>query len=655
MSEDRARQLADELQRTNFLLNQKIVQMETLYETGLSLSSSLRADEVVGQLLPRAVAVVDARSGFLYFRDQPTERYYLADHTNMSSEQVDLLEKGALRQRMRRITSGRGPLSLVSGQLPAGFHGQHVLLAPVGAIGFLGVVDRETRDSVLPFTDGDARLLELIGQQAGLALANADLYRRMVDERSISQNIFNSVANGVISTDLEGLIVRANPPAKRIFSDFEILFGRSCVRLLQKCGCCGIAAAIASCLDDGEPRSVEGEQVAGGLTLNARINPLRTEEDEVEGLVITLEDLTEQTRMRSMFKQYASDQVVDLLLERDLAPALGGEIREATMLFVDVVGFTELLGKLGGEEVVRLMNDCYTHLVDIVFEHSGTLDKYTGDGFLAVFGAPLSSGDDSRRAVQTSLDILAAIQSFNRSTGQNLGIGIGIASARVVAGNIGSPRRMEYSVIGPDVNLAARLCDRARADQILVSAAVRDEVSELFAFEDAGRHVFKHLREPVRVYAVLGPPGTRPAEPVHPRLAAESTRIDLNVPMLPNMEVTVSQTAHAIAEFMGMDRQRADEVKLALIEACINSFEHSQSKDGRLQIDFVVGETDLTIIITDRGHGFDPEKALRRARQRRERGEMRRGWGLELIDQFMDGVDVESDREGTTLTLTKFR
>ena len=496
-----------------------------------------------------------------------------------------------------------------------------------------------------------------MGQQAGLTLANARIYRRMVEERNLNLNIFNSVATGVISTDLHGTIVRVNPAVKRILGAEGTFFARSSARLFEQYGCKRTAAAVCDCLQDGQDRYIDGERIGSSqLTLNARISSLRTEAGQIEGLVITLEDLTEQSRLRTMFKQYASDQVVDLVLKDDAAPALGGEIRSATMMFVDLVGSTELLGRIGGEEMVSLMNDFFTRMVDIVFSHNGTLDKYTGDGFLAVYGAPVTLEQDSARAVQTGLDILAEMESFNRSNDQSLGVSIGISRGTVVAGNIGSLRRMEYSVIGPDVNIASRLCDRARSSEILVSSRVYDEVGGIFEYEHAGRLPFKGMRERMDIYRVLGIEGSV----VRTERAGESEErqtaiVDLSVPMIADMELTVSRTAEAVGEFMGMSDENNQEIRLALVEACINSFEHSQSKDRRLQVDFAVGERELTIVISDRGHGFDVKQALEKMKERRDHGEMKRGWGLELMGEFMDEVDIDSDADGTILTLVKYR
>ncbi len=564
--EERVAQLARELTETNFRLNQTQAQLETLNQAGLNLAASLQVQDVVGEFLQLAVAMVDASGGFFFLKDESTNRFELAEQINLTREQVDPLDDRPFRNKLRLTMKNRTSLRLGGDDLPRGLSGSELLVAPVGTVGFLGVVDKESRDGVQPFSDADARLLQVMGQQAGLTLANARIYRRMVEERNLNLNIFNSVATGVISTDLHGTIVRVNPAVKRILGAEGTFFARSSARLFEQYGCKRTAAAVCDCLQDGQDRYIDGERIGSSqLTLNARISSLRTEAGQIEGLVITLEDLTEQSRLRTMFKQYDSDQVVDLVLKDDAAPALGGEIRSATMMFVDLVGSTELLGRIGGEEMVSLMNDFFTRMVDIVFSHNGTLDKYTGDGFLAVYGAPVTLEQDSARAVQTGLDILAEMESFNRSNDQSLGVSIGISRGTVVAGNIGSLRRMEYSVIGPDVNIASRLCDRARSSEILVSSRVYDEVGGIFEYEHAGRLPFKGMRERMDIYRVLGIEGSV----VRTERAGESEErqtaiVDLSVPMIADMELTVSRTAEAVGEFMGMSDENNQEIRLAL-------------------------------------------------------------------------------------------
>lgn len=245
---------------------------------------------------------------------------------------------------------------------------------------------------------------------------------------------------------------------------------------------------------------------------------------------------------------------------------------------------------------------------------------------------------------------------FNATQSHRLDIKIGISRGRVVAGNIGSPRRMEYSVIGPDVHLASRLCDQAPAGEILVSSRVQAELNDTAGCEHLGRHIFKGMRESMDVYRL------RPIEEGievtrDPSLdeGGGAGRVALDVPMMQNMEIVVSQMAEAFGQFIGMDPDGIDEIRAALVETCINAFEHSQSKTARLRVEFVATDMALTITVSDQGHGFDVDAALQKVKARRDAGDMRRGWGLELIGEFMDDVRIDSGPGGTTLTLVKRR
>ena len=134
-----------------------------------------------------------------------------------------------------------------------------------------------------------------------------------------------------------------------------------------------------------------------------------------------------------------------------------------------------------------------------------------------------------------------------------------------------------------------------------------------------------------------------------------SARVDLNIPMIPDMELTVAQTAGAMGEFMKLDADKIEEIKMALIEACINAFEHSQSEDERVSITFDIGVDELIIQITDQGKGFDVAKAREDLEARHESGQHRRGWGLTLMEEMMDEVEVESSEQGTCITMVKRR
>ena len=135
---------------------------------------------------------------------------------------------------------------------------------------------------------------------------------------------------------------------------------------------------------------------------------------------------------------------------------------------------------------------------------------------------------------------------------------------------------------------------------------------------------------------------------------ADDPNVDLTIPMLPDMELTATTVAESLGVFMGLDVDKIEEVKIALIEGCINAFEHSKSDDGRIDISFQINERGLTVAINDGGQGFDLEEARRRIRDKREKG-LPRGWGLTLIEELMDEFEIDSTDKGTLITMTKYR
>lgn len=138
-------------------------------------------------------------------------------------------------------------------------------------------------------------------------------------------------------------------------------------------------------------------------------------------------------------------------------------------------------------------------------------------------------------------------------------------------------------------------------------------------------------------------------------MSADPEDVELIIPMIPEMELTASKTAEAVGDFMGLDRDRIDEIKLALIEACINAFEHSKSADRRVSIHFEIGAEAVTIRISDKGQGFDLSHVQQQLDARHAGGRQARGWGLKIMEGLMDEVRVESGPVGTTITMVKRR
>ncbi|MCA9665948.1 MAG: HAMP domain-containing protein [Myxococcales bacterium] len=219
------------------------------------------------------------------------------------------------------------------------------------------------------------------------------------------------------------------------------------------------------------------------------------------------ERVVEETRIRADLSRYLSAELVESVVSQKTELRLGGDRRQVTVLFADVVAFTPMAEKHKPEEVVAILNELFTFLTEIVFKHGGVVDKFIGDCVMAVFGVPESRDDDADRAVSAALEMMQWLDVGNakwrRDLGAELALGIGINSGEVVAGNLGSEKRMEYTVIGDTVNVAARLETLAQAGQVLVgedTASMLDE--DDYELEDLGEHPVAGRARAVRVFEV---------------------------------------------------------------------------------------------------------------------------------------------------------
>ncbi|MBC9875808.1 adenylate/guanylate cyclase domain-containing protein [Bradyrhizobium sp. INPA01-394B] len=187
---------------------------------------------------------------------------------------------------------------------------------------------------------------------------------------------------------------------------------------------------------------------------------------------------TARDRVTNLFGQHVSPQVVERLMAE--GTSLAGDIRRVAVMFVDFRGFTAGAQSRTPQEVVDRLDGAFAVLVDILDRHGGIVNKFLGDGFLALFGAPLEASDAAHRAVAAGRDMLIAMDHINAQTSWPLRIGIGIHFGEVVAGNIGSPRRKEYTVIGDTVNFASRLeaLNKEFGSQLLISASVREALGD---------------------------------------------------------------------------------------------------------------------------------------------------------------------------------
>jgi class 3 adenylate cyclase len=185
---------------------------------------------------------------------------------------------------------------------------------------------------------------------------------------------------------------------------------------------------------------------------------------------------------------------------------LGGVNQKVSVMFADIRGFTPLSERMAPEKIVEILNEYFTRVTDVIFDNGGTLDKYIGDAVMAVFGAPISKGNDALNAVKAAAELQRLLLEMNRDAKARdwpeLQVGIGINTGVVTAGNIGSPRRIDYTVIGDNVNMASRLVSKAHGAQIIVSESTAKEIGEAFALTKLEPLTVKGKSDPIPAYAV---------------------------------------------------------------------------------------------------------------------------------------------------------
>jgi adenylate cyclase len=220
------------------------------------------------------------------------------------------------------------------------------------------------------------------------------------------------------------------------------------------------------------------------------------------------EQIREEERMRNRLERFHSPQVIDLILkggQETLDFMMEPKDVTATILFADINGFTSLAERMPPREVNLILNDFFSRMTDILFKYDGTLDKYIGDGLMAVFGAPMEKEDDAERGIRAAQEMIQALAAMMAGMPgeRKFTIRIGINTGKVVAGNIGSPKRMDYTVIGDAVNTASRLESIAQPNQILIGEETYKRVEGKFNIRPVGPRKVKGKTVELMVYEVL--------------------------------------------------------------------------------------------------------------------------------------------------------
>ncbi|MEL6792426.1 MAG: adenylate/guanylate cyclase domain-containing protein, partial [Pseudomonadota bacterium] len=320
------------------------------------------------------------------------------------------------------------------------------------------------------------------------------------------------MTNGVITVDTEMVVKTCNMAAAKLMGRTpDLVIGEPGESIGEEN--MWLVERLKEVLETGEGDIIMGvdlEFFENRITTNLTMLPLRSGEGEFLGAMVMIEDITAEKRVKSTLARYMDPQLADQMLEDGASEdIMGGKDTTATVLFSDIRGFTTFTEALGAQGTVALLNEYFELMVDCITEQGGMLDKFIGDAIMAAFGIPVGHEDDEDRAVRCTINMISRLWDWNKervARGEMaVEMGIGLNTDSIVAGNIGSQKRMDYTMIGDGVNLAARLesaCKQYHA-RILLSEYTTAKLKGVYRLREIDRVQVKGKTQPVDVFECL--------------------------------------------------------------------------------------------------------------------------------------------------------
>jgi len=496
----------------------------TLLEVSSAISGDLDLDSLLETIMRATTSLTGAERSTLFLHDPETGELWSRVAQGTESREIRVPHYGGLAGAA--FTTGEtlnipdayaDPRFNPEFDRQTGFKTRSILCMPLAdrvgqPIGVMQVLNKVGG----PFTPLDETRLKAFSAQAAIALENAKLFQDVLELKNYNEGILKSLSNGVATVDSDFIITKTNEAALRILGHLEEdlvgrpinqVFGNANNWILKsldyvsKTGASDYHADTDLMRDDGSLISV-----------NLTVTPLLDINSKRIGFLLVFEDLTREKRIRLTMSRYLAKEVVDKLLEGDAEAPLTSS-QQATILFSDIRHFAGITESLGADETVQMLNTYFSEMVEVVLRHGGILDKYIGDALMAVFGAPLVESRDADNAVAAAIEMIRALERFNKDRASSglhqIEVGIGISTGEVVAGSIGTAKRMDYTVIGGSVNLAARLesANKHYGTHVLVSESTVSQMKSAMAWREidlmrlTGTDKLVSVFEPLDCYA----------------------------------------------------------------------------------------------------------------------------------------------------------
>ena len=486
-----------------------------------AISTELHLDTLLVRIVAAATQLLDADRSTLFVYDPSTDELWSRVAEGTEHRQIRL-----------PANAGIAGAAFISGDVlnipnayadprfnrdfdrRSGFRTRNLLNVPVidrtgERLGVVQVLNKRGGQ----FTQVDIRRLKAFSAGIAVTLENARLFSDVLALKNYNESILKSLSNGVVTLDRECVIVKINEAAQRILGlSSEALVDRPAEQAFGNLNAWITRSLefVARMRATDYHADTDLKQPNGGVaSVNLTAAPFLDTEGKSIGYMLVFEDITREKRVRNTMARYVAKEVVDQLLASG-EDVLEGSNLVATVLFADIRRFSLMSETMTPRNTVSLLNEFFTEMVEVIFTRGGMLDKYMGDGLMAIFGAPVVGSADADNALYVANEMIRALSVFNsrraRRGSDPIEIGIGLATGEVLAGSVGASKRMEYTAIGNNVNLAARLesANKYYGTAVLLAAATVDELTSRAVLRRLDLVQAKGISQPTWVYESLG-------------------------------------------------------------------------------------------------------------------------------------------------------
>jgi PAS domain S-box-containing protein len=500
---------------------QRRQELELLQVAGVAVSAELNREALASLIVHQAATLLNASAASLMLLDE-TQDHLTVDAWRGLSERYVRRERVPAEQLVPFFAEGKRSFQIADlRQQPLGRSDlavredliSQLSLALVASGQFMGTLNIYNRDEPRHFGPDEVKLAETFAQQAAIALANAALLERTREERGKLSAVLSSTTDAVLAVDESGSLILANPSAERTFglsaatSLGQPLSGKvppELLRLFDQVARSGESVAVEIPVEQERMLYVSVSPVVGvgQVAVVQDITPLK----ELEAMRLRAQQ-EEGHRLRRIFEQYISPDLMDRILAQETGLLDRRERRDAVVLFTDLRGFTHMTSVLPAHTVIEVLNEFFTATVDVVYAHQGTVFDLAGDELMVGFGAPFAQEDAAARALHTAGDMQQVFADLRRKWQEErnieVGLGVGIDRGMVVMGSIGAPTHANFGLVGNAVNTAHRLVEMAQHGQIIISEAIVESLGgelEGWTFECLPPVGIKGKGKPLQIY-----------------------------------------------------------------------------------------------------------------------------------------------------------